>query len=98
MDGFLVAGTCPIRQIALAKKELFTIPFFSWMSLAIGGMPVDRSSRERAIKALKHSTEAARKNKICIAVAPEGTRSLTGQLLPFKKGMMQHPDDALYLI
>lgn len=86
IDGFLVAGTCPIRQIALAKKELFAIPFFSWMSLAIGGMPVDRSSRERAIKALKRSTEAARKNKICIAVAPEGTRSLTGQLLPFKKG------------
>lgn len=86
IDGFLVAGTCPIRQIALAKKELFAIPFFSWMSLAIGGMPVDRSSRERAIKALKRSTQAARKNKICIAVAPEGTRSLTGQLLPFKKG------------
>jgi len=92
IDGFLVAGTCPIRQIALAKKELFAIPFFSWMSLAIGGMPVDRSSRERAIKALKRSTDAARRNKICIAVAPEGTRSLTGQLLPFKKGEQQSDD------
>jgi hypothetical protein len=38
LDGFLVSGTCPVRHFALAKKELFCVPFFSWLSLAIGGV------------------------------------------------------------
>mmetsp|Transcript_104167 Transcript_104167/g.204316 ORF Transcript_104167/g.204316 Transcript_104167/m.204316 type:complete len:224 (-) Transcript_104167:696-1367(-) len=28
LDGFLVSGTCPIRQLAFGKKELFVVPFF----------------------------------------------------------------------
>ncbi len=87
LDGFLVSGTCPIRQLAFGKKELFVVPFFSWISLAFGGVPVDRNNRDRAVKALKRSTDAAKNEKLCIAIAPEGTRSLTGHLLPFKKGI-----------
>ncbi|KAJ1436656.1 hypothetical protein B484DRAFT_445525 [Ochromonadaceae sp. CCMP2298] len=86
LDGFLVSGSCPIRQLAFGKKELFMVPFFSWISLAFGGVPVDRGNRDRAVKALKRSTDLAKHSKLCIAIAPEGTRSLTGQLLPFKKG------------
>lgn len=86
IDGFLVSGTCPIRQLAFGKKELFVVPFFSWISLAFGGVPVDRNNRDRAVKALKRSTDTAKHEKLCIAIAPEGTRSLTGHLLPFKKG------------
>jgi len=86
LDGFLVSGICPIRQLAFGKKELFVVPFFSWISLAFGGVPVDRGNRDRAVGALKRTTEAATTSKICIAVAPEGTRSNSGQLLPFKKG------------
>jgi 1-acyl-sn-glycerol-3-phosphate acyltransferase len=88
IDGFLVSGTCPIRQLAFGKKELFMVPFFSWISLAFGGVPVDRGNRDRAVKALKRSTDAAKVEKLCIAIAPEGTRSMTGHLLPFKKGKL----------
>mmetsp|Transcript_15101 Transcript_15101/g.16381 ORF Transcript_15101/g.16381 Transcript_15101/m.16381 type:complete len:410 (-) Transcript_15101:112-1341(-) len=86
LDGFFVAGTCPIRQLAFGKKELFMAPFFSWLSLAIGGIPVDRGNRERAVAALRRSVESAKVAKIAIAIAPEGTRSTSGQLLAFKKG------------
>ena len=86
LDGFLVSGTCPIQHFALAKKELFIVPFFSWLAFAIGGVPVDRNNRERAINALKRTAENAKDGKACLVVAPEGTRSTTGQLLPFKKG------------
>ena len=86
LDGFLVAGIGPLRQLAFGKKELFVVPFFSWISLAFGGVPVDRGNRDRAVGALKRTTEATKSNKICVAVAPEGTRSNSGQLLPFKKG------------
>ena len=86
IDGFLVSATCPIRHFALAKKELFMVPFFSWISLAFGGVPVDRSNRERAVSALQRASSAARNNQICIVIAPEGMRSTSGQLQPFKKG------------
>jgi 1-acyl-sn-glycerol-3-phosphate acyltransferase len=86
LDGFMVSSTCPIPHYALAKKELFVVPFFSWFSLAVGGIPVDRNNRERAISALQRSTEAVKDGKMCIVVAPEGTRSTSGHLNAFKKG------------
>ncbi len=86
LDGFVVSGTCPIKQLAFGKKELFLVPFFSWLSLAFGGVPVDRNHRERAVSALKRSVDSAKRSKVCIAIAPEGTRSTTGQLNVFKKG------------
>jgi len=49
IDGFLVTATCPIRQLALSKKELFIIPFFSWLSLAFGGVPLDRENRHFSV-------------------------------------------------
>ena len=86
LDGFLVSATCPIRHFALAKKELFMVPFFSWISLAFGGVPVDRGNRDRAVNALQRASSAAKNNQICIVIAPEGMRSTSGQLQPFKKG------------
>lgn len=70
-------------------QELFVVPFFSWISLAFGGVPVDRNNRERAVNALQRASMAAKNNQICIVIAPEGTRSTTGQLLPFKKGVYE---------
>ena len=93
IDGFLVSSTCPIRHYALAKKELFYVPFFSWISIAIGGVPVDRQNRDRAVATLKRTTEAAKLSKMCLVIAPEGTRSLTGHLLPFKKGFTHMWDE-----
>lgn len=87
IDGFLVSLTCPIRHYAFAKKELFYVPFFSWISIAIGGVPVDRDNRDRAVGTLKRISDAAKNSNMCLVIAPEGTRSLTGQLLPFKKGV-----------
>lgn len=113
IDGFMVSSTCPVRHYALAKKELFVVPFFSWISLAVGmasslllvylvlkccavvcvgGVPVDRNNRERAIVALKRSMELSAAStstsgldgpvhpSACVVVAPEGTRSTTGQV------------------
>eukprot|EP01042_Synura_sphagnicola_P002969 gene2969-biopygen3207 len=52
----------------------------------MGGVPVDRENRDRAISALQRSAKTAHSENSCIVIAPEGTRSKTGQLLPFKKG------------
>lgn len=89
IDGFIVCSGTPIRHYAMGKKELFYVPFFSWISFAAGGVPVDRENKDRAIAALKRASEAAVNSKACIAIAPEGTRTKSGHLLDFKKGVFR---------
>eukprot|EP01041_Mallomonas_annulata_P013798 gene13798-29341_t len=85
MDAFITAATIPSFHIALAKQDLFLIPFFSWLLTAFGGVPVNRHKRENAVTSLNIAVENL-KPYDSLVIAPEGTRSKTGQLLPFKKG------------
>jgi len=86
LDGFLCSLTCPSEFYAIVKKELFLVPFFSWLSLAIGCIPVDRQNRDRAVRVLERSAAGASSSSACLVICPEGTRSTTGQLQEFKKG------------
>jgi len=85
MDAFIISAAIPVRFAVLAKLELFFIPFFSWLLIAFGGVPVNRSNRKQSV----HSLQAAARGLApgdAISMAPEGTRSTIGQLLSFKKG------------
>jgi 1-acyl-sn-glycerol-3-phosphate acyltransferase len=73
------------RVRMVAKKELFRVPFFAGAMRAAGFIEIDRSDREKAIAALEAAEEAL-KLGTSIWIAPEGTRSETGELGPFKKG------------
>lgn len=42
LDGFLVAGTCPIRQLAFGKKELFVVPFFRYFTYLAAALTIIR--------------------------------------------------------
>lgn len=60
----------------------------------LGALPVDRKNRKQAVKALRlSSTRALKTNVDAIAISPEGTRSKTGLLIPFKKGPFYIWDD-----
>ncbi len=72
-----------IRMVA--KKELFRIPIFGQLIYLAGMIPVDRGNRKSGHK-VSQTMERAFKNGDFIWVAPEGTRSPTQELLPFKKG------------
>ena len=48
-------------------------------------MPINRENRDQAVRAMEAAASAAKLGE-CMAISPEGTRSLTGQLLEFKKG------------
>lgn len=69
----------------IAKKELFYIPIFGW-GMKIGGcIAIDRKNKRQAIKDLVVAKEEMLSG-VRVWIAPEGTRSITGQLGPFKSG------------
>ncbi|CAM9543517.1 unnamed protein product, partial [Heterosigma akashiwo] len=86
MDAFALPLTFPWQLKCVAKKELFMVPFLGWLSIAFGAIPINRKSRSQAIQALEAAGAAVERHGDCMAISPEGTRSKTGLLMPFKKG------------
>jgi 1-acyl-sn-glycerol-3-phosphate acyltransferase len=75
----------PGQVRVLGKKELFHLPVLGTAMRLAGFFPVDRRDRTRAIASVKQAAEVARSGESFL-IAPEGTRSRDGRLLPFKKG------------
>jgi 1-acyl-sn-glycerol-3-phosphate acyltransferase len=71
--------------VALAKREVFDIPLFSTVIRRAGFIPIVRGDRTEAAGAVGRMVAALRAGA-CVLVFPEGTRSRTGDLGPFKKG------------
>ena len=82
-DIWALFATLPGSVRFVAKRELFRIPLLGQAMLAVGHVPIDRSARKSAFQAYD---EAARRIRggTSVLVFPEGTRSRTGELLPFK--------------
>lgn len=74
-----------VRLVALAKREVFDIPLFSTVIRRAGFLSIQRGDRQDAANAVNKMTVALR-GGACVMVFPEGTRSRTGELMPFKKG------------
>jgi 1-acyl-sn-glycerol-3-phosphate acyltransferase len=73
------------RLLILYKAELHKIPILSWGFDAVGFVPIERGNREQSSKAIDTAVERLGQG-YSFLVFPEGTRSRTGELLPFKKG------------
>lgn len=73
------------RLHILYKAELSKLPVLGRV-LQIGGfIPVPRENRDEAFKAIERAAESIRSGNSFL-IFPEGTRSRTDELLPFKKG------------
>ncbi len=85
LDPPVLIPNLPRQTSILVKKELFRIPVFGTAMRAAQLVPVDRSNREAAIASVREAAEVMQRG-FDMTVYPEGTRSLDGRLLPFKKG------------
>jgi len=84
-DIFLIYGWLGIDIKWIMKKELRKVPGVGFGSEKVGHIFIDRSN---SIKALESINEAKKKlmNGTSVVIFPEGTRSKTGELGPFKRG------------
>ena len=67
------------------KAELRKIPVLVWVFDVAGFVPIERANRGQSLPAVDRATDAIRAGHSFL-IFPEGTRSRTGDLLPFKKG------------
>ena len=75
----------PVQFRWLAKAELYKIPVFGYAMKRAGYISIDRSDRKSAIESLNKTVKIIR-DGISVVIFPEGTRSRTHNIQPFKKG------------
>lgn len=73
------------RLRILYKAELRAIPVLPRAFDVAGFVPIERRNRERSMETIAKAAAALREGHSFL-IFPEGTRSRTGELLPFKKG------------
>ncbi len=84
-DIILIYGFLRLDMKWVMKKELRKIPGIGIGCEKAGHIFVDRGSPKQASKAIREAL-ARMGQGVGILFFPEGTRSLSGRLLPFKKG------------
>lgn len=85
LDPPTICHVCPHPIRFIAKRSLFLLPIFGQAMWVMGMISIDRRNRERAFASIALAVERVRKG-YTVLVFPEGTRSTTPEMLPYKKG------------
>ena len=73
------------RLHVLFKAELKKLPVLGAVMIAGGFVPVERDRKEASMASIERAAESIRAGNSFL-IFPEGTRSRTAEMLPFKKG------------
>jgi 1-acyl-sn-glycerol-3-phosphate acyltransferase len=88
LDAFTTIWLTPKGTVGVAKKEVLYYPFYGQAWWLAGHVFLDRGRSERAKASLAKATRFIRDKSLSLCILPEGTRSDSGRLLPFKKGIV----------
>src|SRR5207244_11884514 len=79
----LLVVAFPRRTVFMAKRELYRNALLNRLWLELGGFPVRRDAPD--LRAIDNALEVLDR-ELALGIYPEGTRSFTGEMLPFLKG------------
>lgn len=83
-DVFLISRF-PWEMKWLSKDTVFNIPLMGWMMQMAGDIKLVRGDRDSAAEAIVQCRDRLQK-RVSVMIFPEGTRSRTREMLPFKDG------------
>ena len=86
LDPPIIFPYLPFRSAFFLKRSLMKIPIVGFGMRLANFVPVDRDGRPESAKESVLAARRAMDLGVNIMTFPEGTRSRTGQMLPFKKG------------
>ena len=89
----LLISHLPWEMKWLSKAELFRIPVMGWLMHLAGDVPIKRGFGPSAVEAMARCREILA-HRVSVMIFPEGTRSRTSELLPFKDGAFRLAIDA----
>ncbi|MDP7196716.1 MAG: lysophospholipid acyltransferase family protein, partial [SAR202 cluster bacterium] len=84
-DAFMIVASARHYFTGVGAIEQFSYPVWGFLAKKYGLIPIERKKIGSAIGSLAE-VENALNNGVSAMIAPEGTRTLTGNLGPFKKG------------
>ena len=84
-DIFAVLAGVPIDVNFILKKELTRVPLWGWGLAVSPYIIIDRANARKAMASLNKAEQRIRSGASVI-VFPEGTRTATGAMQPFKRG------------
>jgi putative phosphoserine phosphatase/1-acylglycerol-3-phosphate O-acyltransferase len=71
---------------SVGKKEAADNPVSAALGSLIDAVFIDRSDSVSAVEAMRPVEIAVKEKGLSLVISPEGTRTRTGELMPFKKG------------
>lgn len=83
-DVFLISFF-PWEMKWLSKDTMFKIPCMGWMMQMAGDIKLVRGDRDSTLNAIAQCRDRLAK-RVSVMIFPEGTRSRTHEMLPFKDG------------
>lgn len=86
LDGPLLFYIIPQKVRVILKKSIFRLPVVGPGMRFVGFIPVDRKRASGGKKSIDEAARLMKERGYSFLIFPEGTRSRTGQLQPFKRG------------
>ena len=86
IDIMTLLAALPIPIRFLSKKEVFKFPLLGAAMRGVGMVPLDREMGRKELASIIRSGRKLMSEGRSLVIFPEGTRSLTGEMLPFKQG------------
>jgi 1-acyl-sn-glycerol-3-phosphate acyltransferase len=88
-DPFVLYGVIPQFIRGLELESHFRIPVYGWLMKRFGNVPVPEENRPSELKRMWRLTRDAINRGVSLVVFPEGGRTTTGRVSPFRDGIFR---------